>query len=205
MARLRRRNRRHLRARPTPRPELRAGCCRPGDGSGRRHYIRPVGLPPTPARFLSRMIDASRAQCRHSLTEALFHLTFNKERCFEPTHEGYRSWTSILAGTSSSPTSTRHTTTSGRFIRAGQLRGPGCYRGAQPSLGRRLLLRSRRRRRRRHQLQGLWSPRQHLRPARDPDEGWSQRLFHGVVGVGVLRTTRQPNRLRPKVSDYEKG
>lgn len=56
------------------------------------------GFPVMPARFLSRMLAASRAQCRNTPTEALFHLTFNKELRFEPTHEGsqvmdfYQGW-----------------------------------------------------------------------------------------------------------------
>jgi PRTRC genetic system protein A len=46
------------------------------------------GFPRLPARFLDRMVGAARSQCRHIPTEALFHLTFNRERAFEPTHEG---------------------------------------------------------------------------------------------------------------------
>lgn len=42
------------------------------------------GFPKLPARFLDRMIGASRARCAESPTEALFHLTFNRERRYEP-------------------------------------------------------------------------------------------------------------------------
>lgn len=44
------------------------------------------GYPKLPARFLERMLDASRSRCARVPTEALFHLTFDPERRFNVSH-----------------------------------------------------------------------------------------------------------------------